>query len=230
MDGGAVRVHEGLAVRLLIVRELDHEHLALQPKLRTRKRQRRAPLARPGFCHNLFRALHLVVIGLGQCRVGLVRPAGAHAFVLVIDARRRVEVFFEVVGSEQWRGPVLEVLVSNLFGDLNKPVRRHFLGNQGLWKKGAKHLGADRFVGARMQRRQGFVGHVRHNVVVMGGELTLLQGEFVLSHGDQVLGRKMDEQKRPPDMGGLVISRGETCPWTGYGLNAIGYTRATCRM
>ena len=39
----------------------------------------------------------------------------------------------------------------------------------------------------------------------MGGELVLLQGEFVLSHGDQDLERKKEEQKSLPKWEALRI-------------------------
>ena len=42
----------------------------------------------------------------------------------------------------------------------------------------------------------------------MGGELVLLQGEFVLSHGEQIWKEKRGT-KKPPDMGGLANSMGE---------------------
>ena len=83
----------------------------------------------------IFLVPDFVVIGLGQSGVGFVRTTRAYPFVFVVNARRRVEVLFEIMGPEEWRGPVLQVFVANLLRNLDQTLGRHLLRNERLGKQ-----------------------------------------------------------------------------------------------
>ncbi len=178
----SIGVHQRLAVGLLFIAELDHEDFAIQAELGTSKCQGGSPLAGAGFGHDFLRAFHHVVVSLGQSRVGLVRPAWTHPFVLVVNLGRSVQVFFQIVGPKDWSGAVFEVFLSDELRDFNVPLGAHFLGNERLRKEGPQHLWTYGLSGARMQRRQWGIGHVRNDVVEVGGKLALVEGDFGGTH------------------------------------------------
>jgi hypothetical protein len=80
--------HHGFAVGLLVEADADHEHLAGQPVLGAGKGEGAAPLAGAGFGGDVLDAENLVVIGLGDGRVGLVAARRAQAFIFKVNFRR----------------------------------------------------------------------------------------------------------------------------------------------
>ena len=100
-DLGAPGLHHDAAVRLLLVRDLDHVDLALQAEHLAGQRQRGAPLAGAGLRAEARDLLLLVVVGLRDGGVGLVAAGRAHALVLVVDARRRAERLLEPPRAEE---------------------------------------------------------------------------------------------------------------------------------
>src|SRR5262249_12715310 len=104
-DLGAPRLHHDAAVRLLLIRDLDHVDLALQAKEAARHRQRRAPLTGARLGADARDLLLLVVVRLGHRGVRLVTPGGAHTLVLVVDVGRRAERLLESARAEERRGP-----------------------------------------------------------------------------------------------------------------------------
>src|ERR671934_360823 len=85
-DLRAPRLDHRAPVRLLLVRDLDHVDLALEPDQPARERERAPPLARAGLGREARAAFLLVVEGLRDRRVRLVAPRRADALVLVEDA------------------------------------------------------------------------------------------------------------------------------------------------
>ncbi len=86
VDRRAERLHHHAAVRLLPVRDADHEDLALEPVQLRRVGQRRAPLPGAGLGRDALAAVLRAVERLRHGRVGLVRAGRAAALVLVVDA------------------------------------------------------------------------------------------------------------------------------------------------
>src|SRR3954451_20785095 len=127
MDRGAPRLHHRAPVGLLVVARADHEDLALEPEQRARERQRRAPLARTGLGRELAYARARVLVGLRHGGVGLVRTRGRDALVLVVDARRRIELGLEAPGAVERRWAPELVGLAHLLGDLDLRLRRDLL-------------------------------------------------------------------------------------------------------
>src|SRR5438094_9128574 len=109
------RLNHRPPVRLLLVRDLDHVHLALETDQPACERERSAPLAGAGLGRKTSPPYLLVVEGLRDCRVRLVASRRAHAFVLVEDARAGPDRLLEPVRAVQRRGPPEAVELEPLF-------------------------------------------------------------------------------------------------------------------
>src|SRR6266508_6937160 len=72
-------------VRLLLIGDLDHVDLALEPDQLAGERERASPLPRAGLGRQARPAFPLVVEGLRHRRIRLVTPRRADALVLVED-------------------------------------------------------------------------------------------------------------------------------------------------
>src|SRR5690606_7747879 len=179
-DLGAPGVHHQLAIRLLLVADLDHVDLAAEAEHLTRERQRAAPLPGAGLGGDLLYALLGVVIGLGDRSVGLVRARRASALVLVVDARRGIEGALEVVGPEHRRRSPQRVGLADALGDLDVAGARDLLLDQRHREQRREGLGSDRLVGRRVERRQRSVGHVGRDVVPVGRDLGFTEGDLAL--------------------------------------------------
>jgi hypothetical protein len=79
-------LHHRAAIGLLVVRDLDHVHLALEAEEPAGEREGASPLARAGLGRQPLPSLLPGVIGLGDSRVRLVAPRGRDPLVLVEDA------------------------------------------------------------------------------------------------------------------------------------------------
>src|SRR5438128_2085567 len=105
-DLAAPDVHQRAPERLLLVGDLDHVDLALEPDELAGEGERASPLAGAGLGREALTALGLVVEGLRDGRVRLVAPGRADALVLVEDARLRAERLLEAVRAvERRRAP-----------------------------------------------------------------------------------------------------------------------------
>src|SRR5436853_3543562 len=78
-------------VRLLLVRDLDHVDLALEPDQLAGERQRAPPLPGAGLGREPRAPFLLVVEGLRDGRVRLVAPRRADALVFIEDAAPRAD-------------------------------------------------------------------------------------------------------------------------------------------
>ena len=154
MDGRAPGLHHRPAVGLLVVADADHEHLALEVEQLAGERQRRAPLAGAGLGGELAHALALVVVGLRDGGVRLVRAGGRDALVLVVDVRGGVERALEAVRAvERRRAPQL-VDLAHLLGDLDLGLGRDLLLDQPHREDRRQVVGAERLLGRRVKRRR----------------------------------------------------------------------------
>ena len=126
-DATAERLDEPAPVRLLVVRDPDHPHVDLEPEDPARERERRAPLAGARLGREARDALLLVVVGLRDRRVRLVRAGRRDALVLVVDARRRLERLLEAARAVERRRPPLPVDRAHLLRDRDEPIGRDLL-------------------------------------------------------------------------------------------------------
>jgi hypothetical protein len=86
-------------------------------------------------------AFLLVVIGLRHGGVQLVRTGRAHALVLVVNVRRRIQRLLQPARPEERRGPPLRVQLPHFAGNLDLPLRLtscriRLMGNSGARSSG----------------------------------------------------------------------------------------------
>ena len=90
----SVEVHEHAAVGLGFVGGADLPHLNVNVEHGARVAEGGSPLTSTRLGGEVLDAFDLVVVGLRQSGVGLVRADGAHTFVLVVDAGRSAKCLF----------------------------------------------------------------------------------------------------------------------------------------
>ena len=110
-------------------------------------------------------AFLFVVVGLRQGGVQLVRAGGAHAFILVVNVRRRIQRLFQAAGAEERRGTPLRIKLPHFAGNLDLALLAHFLQNQTHGKQRRQVVGTERLQGSWMQRRRHRRGQIGGNVV-----------------------------------------------------------------
>ena len=179
-DARAVSAHDLAAERLLLIRALDHEHLQVEPQIRAGHGKRGAPLAGARLRRDALETLLLRVVGLGDGGVQLVAAGGIVAFKLVIDLRRRAELFLQAVGPDQRRRTVHLVEIADLLrdGDIRRVVVQLLL-DQLVTENGAQIVKAHGLAGAGVHERRGLVFHVRADIVPILGHLRLRQIDLV---------------------------------------------------
>jgi len=129
-----------LAVRLLVVRDADHEHLGAHPEVVRREARaephwpRRSPSHRP-------RSLPSRQVGLRDRRVRLVGPDGREVLPLVVDAagvfRNASRRFARYRGSAARTGSTPPGLLRDRLG----PVRTHLLADEFFGNSGSNASG-----------------------------------------------------------------------------------------
>src|SRR5262249_300657 len=149
-DLGAEGFHEDATVRFLMVGDLHHVDLALQPEEAARLRQRGAPLTGARLRGQTRDLLLLVVVGLRYRGVRAVTAGGTHALVLVVDPRRRVERLLEAAGAIERRGPPETIDVAHLIGDLDPAILTDLLLDQFHREERREVLWPDRLSGSGM--------------------------------------------------------------------------------
>ena len=142
---------EAAAVRLLVVRDLHHPHVDLEPEDAACECKRRAPLAGAGLGRQARDAFLLVVVGLRDRGVRLVRARGRDAFVLVVDARRRLERLLETARAVERRRPPLPVDRSHLLGDRDESIGRDLLPDDRHREERREVVRADGLPGAGVE-------------------------------------------------------------------------------
>ena len=164
-DRGAEGLHQGAAVGLLVVADAHHEDLALQAEEGAGHGQRRAPLAGAGLGGEALGAVLLVVKGLRDGGVGLVRAGRADALVLVVDVRGRVERLLQAARAEERRGTPLRVDLAHRAGNLDLALGADLLQDEAHGKERREIVGAERLQRAGVQRRRHGLGQVGGDVV-----------------------------------------------------------------
>ena len=162
----AVGAHDLAPERLLLIADLDHIHLAVQPQVRARHGQRRAPLTRAGLGGHALESLLLGVIRLCDGGVQLVRAGGVVALKFIVNFRRCLQLFFQTVCPHQRRRTVHLVKIADLLRDGDLPVVViQLLPDQLVTENGAQIVKAHRLTRAGVQQRRGLVFHVRTDVI-----------------------------------------------------------------
>ena len=179
-DTGAERLDESAPVRLLVVRDPDHVDVHLEPEDRARERERRAPLPCAGLGREPRDALGLVVVGLRDRRVRLVRAGRRDALVLVVDARRRLERALEAARAVERRRPPLAVDGPHLLRDRDQPVGRDLLQDDLQGEERREVVGAYRLARPGMEHRRGRRREIGGDVVPGLRQTALVEDELHL--------------------------------------------------
>ena len=127
---GAPALHHRAPVGLLVVARADHVDDALEPEQAAGERERRAPLAGAGLGGEPLDAGLLVGVGLRDRAVRLVRAGRRDALVLVVDARRGIELALEPVRAEERSRPPQPVDLAHGLRDLDLRLGRHLLADE----------------------------------------------------------------------------------------------------
>ena len=177
---GTVGAHDLAAEGLLLIADLDHVHLAVQPEITAGHGKGSAPLACARLGGHALQALLFGVVGLSDGAVQLVTAAGVVALELVVDPGRGAQSFFQPVGTAQGARAVHPVVFPDLIGD----------GNIGggvvqllLYQLVAEHaiqlLGGHGLQGVGVQQRSGFVLHIGPHIVPCSGQLCFVEVDLV---------------------------------------------------
>ena len=179
-DRSAVHAHDLAPERLLLIRDLDHIHLAVQPQVGAGHRERRAPLARAGLGRHALQALLLGIVRLRDGAVELVAARGVVALELIVDLCRGAQALLQAVGAHKRRGAVHFVKVADLGRDRDLArVVVQLLADQLVAENRAQVVVAHRRAGGGVQKRRGFCLHVRAHVVPGAGQFVFGQVNFV---------------------------------------------------
>ncbi len=157
----APRLDHHPPVGLLLERRAHHVDLALQVEEGAGEGQGAPPLAGAGLGGQAGGAVLLVVEGLGDGGVGLVRPRRRHRLVLVVDPGRGAEEGFEAAGPHEGRRPPHAEDVEDLARDVDPRLGGDLLADEGHREQGGQVVGADGLAGAGVERglqRRGDVG------------------------------------------------------------------------
>ena len=177
-DARAPGLHHRAPVRLLLVRDLDHVDLALEPEELARERDGAAPLAGAGLGRDPRAARLLHVVGLRHGRVRLVAAGRADAFVLVEDPRTRPQLLLEPVRAVERRRPPEAIDVANRIRDRHLGVLRDLLEDQLHREERRQVVRADRLSRPRVQNRLRPVRHVGGDVVPALRDRALGEGDL----------------------------------------------------
>ena len=164
----------------MLVADLHHEHLAVQPQIRAGHGQGRAPLTGTGLGGDALEALLLGVIGLRDGGVQLVGAGGVVALEFVVNFSRGPKRLFQAVGPYQGRGTVHFVEIQDFLGNGDFPVIVvQLLANQLIAEYRAQIVKAHGLSGAGVQQRSGLDLHIRPDIVPCLGHLIFREVNLV---------------------------------------------------
>ncbi len=164
-DARTVGLHQPAPVGLLVVRDLDHVDVDLEPEDGAGERERRSPLARAGLRREARHAFLLVVEGLCDRGVRLVRAGGRDALVLVVDAGRGIERLLQAAGAVERCRPPLAIDRPHLLGDRDEAIRRDLLQDDLHREERREVVRPDRLPGSRVENGRRRLGEVGRDVV-----------------------------------------------------------------
>ena len=176
-------LHDGLAERLLLVGDLNHEYLQIQSEVRACLRECSTPLTGTGLGGDVGDALLLGVVGLGQGGVQFVGAGRGDALILEIDVGWSAEGGLKIVGSHKRSASVAGVLLAYRLGDRDPLVSCvEFLVSAGLAEDRVEILGLQGLVCGRIEDWHRLVGHDCLHVEPCCRDFALREQEFFLSH------------------------------------------------
>jgi len=179
---GAPGVHHHPPVGFLFITHADHEDAALQAEHRAGHRQRAPPLAGAGFRREALHPEDLVEVSLWNGRVGFVRPGRTRPFIFVVDLHRGVENLLEIVRTAKGARTPDQVLVEDVFGNVDPPLPAHLLLDEVHRKDRRQVLRRDRFPRSRVKGRAHRFGHVRLDVVPLLRNFVIRQYDLGCFH------------------------------------------------
>ncbi len=174
----APRLHQGAAIWLLLIRDIDHVDHDLEPEQAAREGECRAPLAGAGLGGEPLDAFLGVVVGLCHRGVGFVRPRWRCALVLVEDPRGGVERLLQAARAIQRRGAPELVDVANAIGDLDPALPRHLLADDCHREDRGEIRGRQRLERPRAQERAELLRDIGEDVVPVRRQLVFRQQEL----------------------------------------------------
>ena len=121
-DVCAVGADDLAAEGFLLVGDLDHIHIEVEPEVGARHRKGGAPLPGARLRRDGGEPLLLRIIRLRRRRVELVRARRVVALEFIIDLGGRIEQLFKAVRAHERRGTVHLIEIPDLFGDLDKLI------------------------------------------------------------------------------------------------------------
>ncbi len=180
----SIGFHERAPVRLLVVGDAHHEDLHVDAEERARVRERRSPLPRPGLRRDPPDARLPVVESLCDRGVRLVAAGRAHALVLVVDLRRRIERLLQAARAVQRARAPVAIDVAHRLGDLDVALGRDLLHDERHREQRREVVGSHRLHRARVKDRRRRRRQVGNQVVPALGQTGFV--EYVLdwlAHG-----------------------------------------------
>ena len=147
----AIGLHQRAAVRLLIERHPHLEDQHVDAEQRAGEGERRAPLPGAGLGAQPLDTGLLVVPGLRDRGVGLVRARRRDAFVFEVDFGGSAELLLEAARADQGRRPPHPIDVAHRLGNVDVTLCRHLLHDQFHRKQRLEIGGTDRLLGSGMQ-------------------------------------------------------------------------------
>ena len=174
-------LHDATAVRLLVIADLYLVNSSFQTEYFGSIGKGGAPLSGTCFGGYVCYSFLFTIVCLCQCRVQFMRTDRAYTFILEIDVCGCSQCLFQSIGAYQRGTAIVFIHFAHCLGYFNPCICLVQL----LF---AKLLGKDRikifrfqgFFGFRVQRRHGFVLHIRLYVVPIFRDFILWQDKTLL--------------------------------------------------
>src|ERR1700688_1197183 len=142
---GAPRLHHRSPKRLLLIAHPHHVHANLDAKHLPRHRERTTPLTRAGLSNESANSGKMVVVGLRDSSVRLMRTGRAHTLILVVDARRSPERFLQTSRAVKRSRTPTAIDLAHRLGNRNPSLSRNFLLDDRVRKDCCERVGTDWF-------------------------------------------------------------------------------------
>ena len=175
-----IGTHHLPAERLLLIGHLYHINLTVQAKIGTGHGKSRAPLPCSRLRGNALQPLLLGIEGLGYGRIELMAAAGVVSFKLVINFRRRLQLFFQTICPYQRGRTVHLIELPDLLRDIDVGIRIvQLLLYQLIAKYPPQLLKRHGLQRTGIQQGSGLILHIGPHIIPLLRHLILFQIDFV---------------------------------------------------